>query len=83
MNIKPLSHTTPSETEKHEMAGRMYEALDIARAIESGQVKTIDEILSLVQTSAINLGRVLECDTWIYSDCRLDIEASIEISNKN
>lgn len=80
MNIKRLSHATPSETEKHEMAGRMYEALDIARAIESGQVKTIDEVLSLVQTSAINLGRVLECNTWIYTDCRLDIKASIEIS---
>lgn len=80
MNIKRLSHTTPSEIEKHEMAGRMYEALDIARAIESGQVKTIDEVLSLVQTSAINLGRVLECNTWIYSDCRLNIKASIEIS---
>ncbi|EPD1261293.1 hypothetical protein ACR6BF_004238 [Enterobacter hormaechei] len=80
MNSKRLSHTTPSETEKHEMVGRMYEALDIARAIESGQVKTIDEVLSLVQTSAINIGKVLECNTWIYSDCHLDIKASIEIS---
>ncbi|HFS7477191.1 TPA: hypothetical protein ACH1PF_004854 [Enterobacter cloacae] len=82
MNTELLTPTIPSETEKHEIAGRMYEALDIARAIECGQVKTIDEILALVNTSAIKLGKVLECDKWVYSDCRLDINASIELSNK-
>ncbi|EFN0763328.1 hypothetical protein RVX52_003819 [Enterobacter cloacae] len=82
MNTELLTPTIPPETEKHEIAGRMYEALDIARAIECGQVKSIDEILALVNTSAINLGKVLECEKWVYSDCCLDINASIELSGK-
>lgn len=77
MNTVQLPCTIPSEADKCEIAGRMYEALDIARAIESGQVKTLDEILSLVNDSANNLGKVLECDKWVYSNCCLDIKASI------
>ncbi|HAT4519819.1 TPA: hypothetical protein I9281_004812 [Serratia marcescens] len=83
MNSELLTHTIPSETEKQEIAGRMYEALDIARAIECGQVTTLDEILALVKSSAINLGKALECDKWVYSNCCLDINASIDLSFKH
>ncbi|MGK3116037.1 hypothetical protein [Candidatus Pantoea formicae] len=81
MNKTQLTHAAPSETDKHEIAGRMYEASDIARAIEDGQVKTIEEVLTLVKTSAVNLGKVLDCDEWVYSDCCLNINESIKASH--
>ncbi|EGU3395827.1 hypothetical protein H3J60_004555 [Salmonella enterica] len=71
----------PSESDKHEIAGRMYQALDIARAIEDGQVKSIEEVLTLVKTSAVNLSKVLDCDKWVYSDCCLNINESIKASH--
>lgn len=79
MNNGLLPYAIPSETEKYEMAGRMYEAYDIVHAIESGQFQTLDELLLFVKTSATNLSKVLECDKWVYSGCCLDIMASIEL----
>lgn len=81
MNKSQVAKTSPSETDKHEIAGRMYQALDIARAIEDGQIKTVEEVLTLVKTSAVNFGNVLECDKWVYSDCCLDINESIKVSH--
>ncbi|PRD96879.1 hypothetical protein [Burkholderia contaminans] len=46
--VKPLL----SYEVTHEFAGRMYESVDIRRAIETGEIKTISDVLSFVMASA-------------------------------
>ncbi|MDO5948068.1 hypothetical protein [Burkholderia cepacia] len=48
-----------SEAVKDELAGRMYECVDIRRAIESGEFTTIEDVLSFVIESAGKLESVL------------------------
>jgi hypothetical protein len=48
-----------SDEDLHEFAGRMYECVDIRRAIEGGELKTIAEVLSFVNASAEKLESLL------------------------
>lgn len=45
--LEPLAPLSDAE-----QRGRMYECIDIQRAIESGQLKTLDEVLEAVQRRA-------------------------------
>lgn len=65
---------TPDETERHEMAGRMYEAVDIQLAIENGDLVTVDEILARLKRDSNQLSQVLKLDTWISSEDRLCLD---------
>lgn len=73
----------PDNEDKREMAGRMYEALDIARAIESGQLNTLNEVLTALNQSADSLNKLLKCEIWIVGDnsC-VDIPASMSITQQ-
>lgn len=76
MSVKKLR--VPDGNDKHEFAGRMYEALDIQLAIESGQLKTLDDVLQAVKDSAASISQLLKAETWVVSDtCCVDIPASI------
>lgn len=73
----------PDSEDQLEMAGRMYEAIDVARAIESGQINTLDEVLKNLNKSADSLGRLLKCKQWIIGDNNcVDILASIAINQE-
>lgn len=68
----------PNENDKHEMAGRMYEALDIQRAIESGQLNAIEDVLQAVKRSAASLDSLLKAEAWVVNESGCcDIPASI------
>ena len=65
---------TPDETDKHEMAGRMYEAADIRLAIENGYLNSVEEILERLKLDEDHLCQVLKLDTWISSEDRLCLD---------
>lgn len=75
---------TPDETDKHEMAGRMYEAVDLQRAIENGHLNSVDEILQRLRLNADRLSEVLKLDTWMSSEDRLclDLVETIQRAEK-
>ncbi|RCW64021.1 hypothetical protein DET61_11662 [Marinobacter nauticus] len=75
---------TPDETEKHEMAGRMYEAVDLQLAIENGHFNSVEEILERLKLNADRLSKVLKLDTWVSSDDRLclDLVETIQSAEK-
>jgi hypothetical protein len=64
----------PDETDKHEMAGRMYEAVDLQCAIENGHLNSIEEILGRLKLDADRLSEVLKLDTWVSSEDRLCLD---------
>ncbi|NDY73075.1 hypothetical protein DO021_15440 [Desulfobacter hydrogenophilus] len=69
----------PDENSMNEIAGRVYEAIDIQRGIEEGNLKTIDDVLKFVKQSSERLSRVLKCSQWIYNDnCCLDVKKTLE-----
>lgn len=68
----------PEPDDLSEMAGRMYEACDLQRAIEGGKLKTVDEILVWVKKSSANLQALMKLPTWVINNCCVDIPASIE-----
>jgi hypothetical protein len=43
---------TPDETDRHEMAGRMYEAVDLQLAIEKGHLNSVEDILERLKLDA-------------------------------
>lgn len=65
---------TPDETDKHEMAGRMYEAMDIQLAIENGHLTSVDEIIARLNRDSNQLSQVLKLDTWVSSEDRLCLD---------
>lgn len=70
---------TPDDDDKREMAGRMYEICDLQRAIEGGQFKSLEEVLSYAVEQVKELQAVLELPQWIMTDnCCLDVKATIE-----
>jgi hypothetical protein len=74
-----MKTATPDENHKHEIAGRMYEVVDIQRAIEDGNLETINDVLKHVKQSAEGLSRVLKCSQWVYDDnCCLDVKATLD-----
>ena len=75
---------TPDETEKHEMAGRMYEAVDLQLAIENGHFNSVEEILERLKLNADRLSKVLKLDTWVSSEDRLclDLVETIQSAEK-
>lgn len=75
---------TPDETEKHEMAGRMYETVDLQLAIENGHLNSVEEILERLKLNADRLSKVLKLDTWVSSEDRLclDIVETIQRTEK-
>ncbi len=46
--IKYIENPLDKDKERSELYGRMYECLDIQSAIESGQFKSIQDVLSAV-----------------------------------
>ncbi len=72
--------TTPSTMDKHEIAGRMYETVDLIRAIEEGSVESVADILTLMNESAETLSQLLKCEKWILNEnsC-VDVQASIDL----
>jgi hypothetical protein len=72
-----LKSKTPDEADKHEIAGRMYEATDLLMAIENGSLTSIDEIKARLSDSSRKMGEVLKLDTWVYSGCCLDLNETI------
>lgn len=75
--MSDLKSKKPDETDKHEIAGRMYEATDLLMAIENGSLTSIDEIKARLSDSSRKMGEVLKLDTWVYSDCYLDLNETI------
>lgn len=68
----------PDENDKHEIAGRMYEAVDLQIAIENGNLKTVADVLKTVKQASEGLSKVLNCSKWVYNDnCCLDIQATL------
>lgn len=65
---------TPDETSKHEMAGRMYEAIDIQLAIEQGHLKTVDDILNRLKDQSQLISQVLRADTWVSTEDRVHLD---------
>lgn len=75
---------TPDEAEKHEMAGRMYEAVDLQLAIENGHLNSVEDILARPKLNADRLSKVLKLDTWVSSEDRLclDLVETIQSAEK-
>lgn len=76
---------TPDETDRHEMAGRMYAAIDIQLAIENGHLTSVDEILAQLKRDSNQLSQVLKIDTWVSSKDRLclDLTETIHRAENN
>lgn len=76
-----MKQIKPDETDLAEMAGRMYEAVDLQMAIERGDLTSIDEVKRFVKESAGNLQKLLKQQAWVVDDkCCVDIAESIRIS---
>lgn len=56
----PTKEQTKMQTEAElELAGRMYECCDIEKAIQSGQFKTLDDVLEHVTERSSSINSVL------------------------
>ena len=64
-------------TDRSEMTGRMYECVDIQRAIESGQFKTLDDVLTAVTTRSEAINKELEV---VRSHCTLKYHPDSSVS---
>lgn len=70
---------SPAADDKAELAGRIYQAFDLQKAIESGQLKTIEDVLAWSRESATALQAVINLPVWVFNEGALvDIQASIE-----
>jgi hypothetical protein len=69
----------PEADDKMEIAGRMYEACNLQNAIESGHLKTIDDVLAWASEESSGLNALIKLPVLLINDnsC-VDIKASIE-----
>lgn len=79
MNNQEQKVRNPDEGDKCEIAGRLYEAIDIQRAIEIGQLTSVPEILSRLKQDENLLGQILNLDSWVFSEDGffIDLEKTI------
>lgn len=76
----------PDASDKHEIAGRMYEACDLEMAIEGGHLQSVEDILAWAKDKASSLQKLMKFPVWVMdeSSC-IDLKASIahnEINTK-
>jgi hypothetical protein len=71
----------PDREDLREIAGRLFEATDLVKAIESGHLHTVEEVLAWAKASVSDLQAVLNRPQWIVNDsCCVDIQASIGLN---
>lgn len=68
----------PDTSDKHEIAGRMYEACDLEMAIEGGHLQSVEHILAWAKDTASGLQKLMQLPVWVMdeSSC-VDVKASI------
>lgn len=70
---------TPDEDDRREMAGRLYETIDLLKAIEAGQLRTIEDVVTWAKEASTGLLSLMELSQWVMNErCCVDIAASIQ-----
>jgi hypothetical protein len=80
---KALKIIEPIKDNKLELSGRMYEACDVLKSIEDGQLKTVSDIVKHLQISVKNYSGMIKLDEWLLKiDCTYSFRASFEHAEK-
>ena len=70
---------TPDEDDRREMAGRLYETIDLLKAIEAGRLQTLEQVVVWAQEASQGLLALMELSQWVMNErCCVDIAASIQ-----
>lgn len=70
---------TPDEDDRCEMAGRLYETINLLKAIEAGQLQTLEQVVAWAKEASSGLLGLMELSQWVMNDrCCVDIPASIQ-----
>lgn len=74
----------PDRHDKCEIAGRVYQSIDLSVAIENGRLTTLDEVLEWSKKNQAELNVLMELPVWVITDEALvDIPASVELNQSS
>lgn len=77
--MKGMHQNTPDDNDRAELAGRRYEATDIAMAIEAGRYESLQELADELNASADKMDRTHHCRVWWYTpNCCLDLDTTLQ-----
>jgi len=72
----------PDNEAKNEMAGRMYNAIDVLRGIESGKFKSVEDIKQSLTESSSNLSALIKCDVWKMDDANVCVDINKSLATQ-